>query len=211
MNLLKTITRLELEILYRIAMKRITKKFSTEQLSFLIGKPDDYVKNIEMLQTKFYTPEDLKCISIAFDDYDVDSYHPASMDETELEVRMEKQLINQQLFYKCTVHSADNENYEYFSLMDVSPVVTEDDLKTESVLAKDALKLLIDAGNFFEARFAVDFYLSLNDFLGRTLNPDALKKALKELVHQPVHGQEKSGALFQLVEIAQNRFAYQHI
>jgi hypothetical protein len=209
MTPLKLINRLELEILYRIGMKRISKNFTTEQLSFLIGKPDDYVVKIELLQAEFYTPEDLKCICIAFDDYDVDSYHPAGIDETELEVRMERQLVNQHTFYKCTVHSADDQEYEYFNLMDVSPTLIEQDIKTESALAKAALQLLIDAGNFYEARFAVDCYLSLNDFLGKHFNPDAVKKALKELMHQNETGLDKTGPLIQLIEIAQNRFAYQ--
>lgn len=70
-------TDYHLEIMYKVMMKRIMKGFSARYLSFMIGRPLDYVETIESLNAPIYNDAELAIIALALDDESYKSYLPA--------------------------------------------------------------------------------------------------------------------------------------
>lgn len=204
MKQLRTINRYELGILYRIVMKRITSNQSPKQLSFLIGKPDDYVSGVEMLETRFYTAEDVRCIASALEEVEILSFYPVNADESEIQVELEKVYFENYCVYTCTIINELGERENYFTLTDDTEFkeLSQEQDDEEFSLASDGILLLIQANYFCDPRMAIEAYLAINFFLQRTLRADAIKAALHDLFIAPE-------PLIGRVEIDNARFAYQ--
>jgi hypothetical protein len=204
MKQIRTTTRFELAILYRIVMKRITSNQSPMQLSFLIGKPDDYVSRVEMLETGFYSAEDIRCIATALQDEETLLFYPFNPDDTKVQVELEKEYFKNYCIYSCTIVNAEGEKENYFSLTDdtefnqLSQELDDDEFS----LASDGLLLLIQGNYFAESRMAIEPYMAINFFLQRTLRPDALKAALQDLTFAQV-------PLIGMIGSDNSRIAYQ--
>jgi len=66
--MIKEMTDNHLEIIYKVMMKRIAKGYSPVQLSFLIGRPQDYIDRVEAFQLPCYTTGEISIIALALGD-----------------------------------------------------------------------------------------------------------------------------------------------
>lgn len=200
----KTITLFTLAVLYRIAIKRIAKNLSPAELSFLIGRSIDFVNQVELLQTDFYTPEDIRCIATALEEENLESYYPLHTDETVVKVIMEKEMDNKACIYSCSIVKEDGELYSYFTLKDdfSGNALVGDDADFQISVATDALQVLIKTEYFYESQLAVQVYLAIRFFLLRSIHPAAIKEAFLNLCL----GDEP---LLEMVELEDERLAFQ--
>ena len=204
MKTTKTMTRTQLETLYRVMMKRIAKNFSAEKLSFLIGRKDDYVGLVEMLEADPYSDDDLKCIAVALEEEDVENLCPSVADDTNVSVQMEIELIADKCTYRCAVIDPERNLQPYFLLQEHSfeSVILIENNEFDAVLANAAITLQIKAGYFFESRLAVKIYQSINRFLGVTLSPTYIENALNSFCT------EDNDACLQKQQNNEKRFVY---
>jgi hypothetical protein len=199
-----TITRFELGILYRIMMKRIANNLSPAQLSFLIGKPDDFVHSVEMLESGFYSAEDFRCIASAMEEVDTLLFYPVNPDETKVQAEMKKKYFGNACVYTCNIIDPHGKTETYFTLTDDTEFnkLSQELDDEEFSLASDGILLLLQTGYFSDARMAIEPYLAINLFLQRRLKPDAIKEAFKDLSLAEV-------PLIGMVQMENSRFAYQ--
>ena len=185
-------------------MKRVGSNYSPEQLSYLIGKPDDYVAKVELLEADLYTAEDLRCIATALGDEEVDSYYPLHTDESQLVVSMQKEYTSETCIYTCNILEGEEVAYNYFTLKDDSErsIQSIQDSDSERSLVTDALQLLLKADFFYEEQMAVKVQMALQFILARKLNPCTIKSAIKDFCA----GQQP---LLQTVMIENARLGYQ--
>lgn len=204
MNNTKTMTRTQLDILYRVMMKRIAKNFSAEKLSFLIGRKADYVTNVEMLETDPYSVDDLACIAAALEEEDIENLYPLGVDDSNVRVRMVKELLGDKCNYTCTLLNTNLSEQPYFFLQEhsVEAVLITENNDYDAILANGAITLQIKAGYFFESRLAVNVYQAINKFLGLTLSPTYIENALKSFCT------EDKDAVLQRQQNGNKRFIY---
>jgi transcriptional regulator with XRE-family HTH domain len=206
MNFTKTITRTDLGIISRVSMKRFAQGISAEQLSFLIGKPTDYIDQIELLQADVYSAEDLNCIAAALHEKDGECFYSAKEDDSLLEVAMSKELVTDKLVYSCNIINPDQQKLLYYSLQDEAAELqhqNETHYVLEKTLITNAISILILTGYFYEGRLAVEIYQSLNSFLEKKINPDLLR----EVVHSFITDQQEEQ--LEISKNDDNRLVYQ--
>ncbi len=82
-------TEIEILIIYRMMVLRISKHFSGEEVSFLMGKPLDYIDKIETFKLKKVLALDLYVFSLALDFENAGCAYPVFMDTDNKENRYE--------------------------------------------------------------------------------------------------------------------------
>lgn len=204
MNNTKTMTRTQLDILYRVMMKRIAKNFSAEKLSFLIGRKADYVTNVEMLETDPYSIDDLACIAAALEEEDIENFYPLGVDDSDVHVRMVIELVADKYNYTCTLLNTNLTEQPYFFLQEYSAeaILIAENNDYDAILATSAIAVQIKAGCFFESQSAVKVYQSINRFLGLTLSPTYIENALNSFCTQD------NDAVLQKQQNGSKRFVY---
>lgn len=180
MNVLEEITRTQLETIYRVMIKRIAKGFTAEQLSFLIGKDDKYVRTVELLDEPCYAIPELKNIAMALEENNFKSFFPRVHDESEILVGVES---HNDGVHRGQSYIIVDENGTDQPLFTINEDVFEnfaENMESEenSEIARDAVELLIRAGYFFEAKFPLEVFQSINTFLTVPLSPFYIQQAL---------------------------------
>lgn len=193
----------QLETYYRVMMKRIAKHYSAEKLSFLIGRSSDYVKLVEMLEADPYSSDDLKCIATALEEKNDTTFFPLVDDGSLVEVNMQVELAGDKCIYNCAFSKAGQSYQPYFTLQEVCAegVRLQENNEHDSILANDAIELLIKSGYFYESRMPVKVYHAVNRFLKSSLSPTYIENALNSFCADGV------GAL-QKLQNAKSRFIY---
>jgi hypothetical protein len=180
MRTVREIPAFELETIYRIMLRRIAKGYNADQLTFLIGAPAGSVEEIEALNKPFYTADDLEKIAMALEESNLDSLFPNAEDETILNVDLYKEQYEGKLTH--TYYKIDDEGgaEKLFALReDVFPDFDEKPGSEKHLaIAKDAIKLLIRAGYFFEAKMPMEIFHSINRFLKVHLSPYYINLAI---------------------------------
>lgn len=183
----RELTSSALETLYRVMLKRISKRLSAEKLSFLIGRPADYVSNIEMLHTRPYSIPELKCVAAALEENDYRVFFTDVDHSTIVNAMMELEISGKKLMHTCSIINGEQEKTGMFQLQEDAAaevhlidnytnnlILAKEDIK----IARDAVKLLISADYFFEPRLPVHIYQSINNFLKTALSPAYIEEAL---------------------------------
>jgi hypothetical protein len=180
MNPIKEMTRNQLETLRRVMVKRITQDLTAQKLSFLCGRPLDYIRNVELLINDPYSIADLKCIAIALDEKNFQSFFPNISDERVVSVNMVTKIVGTQYIYTCSIITADLQELKYFTLQEEVPdaVKIKENNEYDSIIAKDAIELLIRVGYFFKSRMPAKIYKEVTRFLHVKISPTYVQNAL---------------------------------
>lgn len=180
MNVLEEITRTQLETIYRVMIKRIAKGFTAEQLSFLIGKEDNYIRSVEMLDEPCYSISELERIALALEETNFKSFFPRVHDESEIIVGIESYNDGIQRGQSYIIVDDNGTDQPLFAVKeDVFENFGENMLSEEnSEIARDAVMLLIRAGYFFEPKMPFQVFQSINKFLTIPLSPFYVRQAL---------------------------------
>lgn len=204
MNNRKTMTRTQLEVHYRVMMKRIAKNLSAEKLSFLIGRKADYVSNAEMLVTDPYSTEELTCIAAALEETDVENFCPLVADDNLVHVKMERAFAADKCNYQCVVINADHTEEIYFMLQENSAesILLIENNEYDACIAREAITVLIKVGYFFQSHLPVKIYHRINQYLGVTLSPTYIENALNSFCT------EDQKASLQIEQNSEKRFVY---
>ena len=176
----KQITKTQLETLRRVMVKRIAKDLTAEKLSFLMGRPQNYVTNIESLITDPYNMDDLKSIAIALDEKNYKGFFAKIADQTLVNVMVEAESSGNQCVHTYSIITEEYKKQLYFTLQEDLPsaVRSSENNEYDSMIATDAVKLLIRVGYFFKSRLPVNVYQSVNRFLKVTISPTYVQNAL---------------------------------
>ena len=180
MEYMTKIKEIHLETVYRVMMKRIAKGYSAEQLSFLIGQPDEYVAGVEMFQAPDYPIAMLKRIARALEERSFMDFFPPVDDGETVMVQMESMNYGFKIVYACGVITPDGNKELRFILEEKFDI--EADIDEIGLLAvRFAISLLIRHGYFCKPRLPLEVFLTINKFLKKTVNPDHIKEILNEL------------------------------
>jgi len=199
--MIKEMTNNHLEIIYKVMMKRIAKGYSPVQLSFLIGRPQDYVERVEAFQLPCYTTGEISVIALALGDEDYKSYFPIVRYDDMLRVEMEKTRRGNKYHYIC---------YTYIRIQTpcLRFMITEDAPKSEDLRAaatdsmtlsvvQDAILIIAGEGFFSIPRLPLDIFHRVNTLLSTTVNIYTLELAVKwfssdgDLLEQLVNKQQR--------------------
>lgn len=175
------IFRNQLGIIYQVMMQRITKQMSAEELSFLIGRPSDYVAEVEMLKIEPYNTDDIKYIALALKDKEIRFPAPASEINNKMKITMRRAVLNGSLMHSCGINLQDGTILNYFSLhesMRTAAALEDNEHGYYVGLISDTLSVLLAAGYFYEYRLPVKIYRSINRFLKLKMNLAHVKEAL---------------------------------
>ena len=168
--MLLNMTDYNLEIMYKVMMKRIMKGCSARHLSFLIGRPLDYVETIESLNAPIYNEAELSVIALALEDEDCSSYLPSVRCDDVFRVSIEKNKIGNRYYYYCGTFTSVERNFTRFILyenIDVNPNLGEGPMGKYNIdIVQDAIFFIADERFFTVPRLPLEIYHKLNSFLG---------------------------------------------
>ena len=191
MNYMNT-TESDLATLYKVMMKRITKNLKADQLSFLIGMPDNFIENVEALKVPCYTETDLKRIAATLEDTDYQSFFAVTNYSNEVRASMETHIHDLKLFHVCCTYTTNHKRHSSFTLYEdayLSPELVKDELSDYQIsIARDTLSLMLRNGYFSEERCPYEIYHYINNSLCIRVNPYVLRAALNRLCLDDVAG-----------------------
>ena len=171
----------DLEILNKVMMRRITKGYTSFELSFLIGRPLDYIRNVESLKSPIYNRTELSVIAAALGDEDHYGYLPSDDDcDDLLQVSMQKTLRDNKFYYTCTTHSGSPEAGIRFMVYEDSRIDEHAKNKAASIrhinLIRDAVLYIKSSGFFATPKMPFDILHKVNSLLSMEVNVSELDK-----------------------------------
>lgn len=188
-NTTKKMTRSQLAIQHRVTVKRLAKNLTAEKLSFLMGRPTDYVTNIERLTADTYTMDDIRCIAVALQEEDFNSFFPDTEDQSLVNVEVETEVAGDKCNYTCSIITAGKKT-PYITFQEELPEAVQiiENNVYDARIASDAVAVLIRSGYFHKSRLPAKIYHALNRFLKITLSPTYLEHALNRFCDSEEHG-----------------------
>jgi len=187
---IKQMTRNQLDTQHRVTVKRLAKDLTAEKLSFLIGRPADYVTNIEMLVSDTYTMDDIRCIAVALQEKNFKTFFAPVADQNLVNVEMETEVVGNKSRYTCSIITAGGKKLPYITFQEELPAGIKliENNEYDTRIANDAIEMLIRVGYFYKSRLPVTIYHALNRFLKITLSPTYLQNALNRFCDGEKHG-----------------------
>lgn len=182
MNYLAEITETQLQIIYKVMIKRIAKGYSAEQLSYLLGRQRNYVAKVEFFAHDCYHISELSKIAKALEEDDYTSFMPARIKDDRIKIHMEKNLWDETYTYTCATFSEKDKRKVRFvleeyvglwSFMDYSGM-----LDYEMLIVLDMVEVMIRDNYFHKDRSPLDIFLWINKFLKFSINPYCLQLVL---------------------------------
>lgn len=176
MNLYK-ITETQQHIIYKVMIERIQKEFTAELLSFLIGKPDDYIAGFESYKSKGYPVSVLKKIARILGLKDHTSFLPEVVSNKKLKAYMKKYSSSSYSTYVSTAFSEDNEKTIQFMLESTGNNNVLEFQKTsyaDLIVVVDMLYVMVRDGYLDEPKLPMEVLLYMNNFLKYEVDPYSL-------------------------------------
>lgn len=185
----KLIEKSALNTIYMVMLKRISKGYTAEELSFLIGCKSEYVAAVEMMQVKGYTPKEMERIAKALDERDLNWFYGQEQTGEEMDAIMELIVEDGLLIHQCKVlRGAEWETFFVLNELLTGPQDKEDMVDVYYDIAKEAIKLLVKSGFFHYKRTNQNIFKRINRFLSAgTLPPFYIEQALNELTGEGEH------------------------
>ena len=201
------ITDYNLEILNKVLMRRITKGYTSFELSFLIGRPLDYIRDVESLKSPIYSRTDLSVIAAALGDEDHYSYLPAVDNESLLQASIQKTMRDNKFYYTCTTSNGSQTPSIRFMIYEDARINLQAEpaaVRTRHInLIKDAV-LYIASGGFFDTpKLPLDILHKVNSVLSTDINVSTLDKLIQWF--------SGDGALLQELLNQQGRYCFREI
>jgi hypothetical protein len=186
----KSMERDVMHTIYQVMLKRISKNYSAEELSFLMGYPPDFIGNVESLQGMGYGPKAIKRIAKALEEKNLNSFYCEEDVFGLCDVEMERIDEGGVLIHRCTVYQGET-GIPSFLLNEIvsdqqKSVATDDPYY---LMAKNCIKLLLDSGYFYVAKSNQQIFKRINRFLlTGTLSPAIVAQALQEMCDEETGG-----------------------
>ena len=201
------ITDCNLEILNKVMMRRITKGYTSFELSFLIGRPLDYIRDVESLKSPIYSRTDLSVIAAALGDEDHYSYLPSVDNESLLQASIQKTMRDNKFYYTCTTYNSSQTPSIRFMIYEDARINLQAEpaaARTRHInLIKDAV-LYIASGGFFDTpKLPLDILHKVNSVLSTDINVSTLDKLIQWF--------SGDGALLQELLNQQGRYCFREI
>jgi len=174
------ITSDHLETIYLVMLKRISKGFSGEALSFFIGKELSYIEQVESFELPVYSGVELGYIAHVLEESNHRSFFASVHDDTVLDIVKESHSFENKLYHSYFSIDENNEERLLFMLHETlfGELEKKKGCKENLDIAIDALDLLFRAGYFLEAKSAGEILHSINQFLTEPLDRAYIQKAI---------------------------------
>lgn len=182
MNYLAEITETQLQIIYKVMIKRIAKGYSAEQLSYLLGRQRNYVAKVEFFAHDCYHISELSKIAKALEEDDYTCFMPARIRDDRIKIHMEKDLKDDTYTYTCATFSEEHKRRIRFVLEEYVGLYVFMDysgtLDYEMMIVLDTVEVMIRDDYFDKERSPLDIFLSIKRFLKFSINPYCLQLVL---------------------------------
>lgn len=182
MNYLAEITETQFQIIYKVMIKRIAKGYSAEQLSYLLGRPRNYIAKVECFDHDCYHITELSRIAQALEENDYTSFLPETIIDDKVKIRMEKNLAGDTYTYTCASITQEHSRKirfvleEYIGRKVLSGFSGIRDYDILIIL--DMVEVLIRDGYFRKLRSPLDIFTYINKFLKFVISPYCLQLVL---------------------------------
>lgn len=177
-------TELDILIIYRMMVLRLANHLSGQEVSFLMGKPLDYIDKIETFKLRSLLALDLYFFTIVLDFEDPGTAYPISVEPNNAKNNYEMVVSTYKDFVSYEVRQMGVNNIvvkPIFLLLDNNHTVERVYVSTADELEK--LKALIEKlfkeGYFKEERSAYEIRYTCTSRLERSVKPKMLMKALQ--------------------------------
>lgn len=182
MNYLSEITETQFQIIYKVMIKRIAKGYSAEQLSYLLGRPRNYIAKVECFDHDCYHVTELSRIALALEENDYTSFMPETIIDDKVKISMEKNLAGDTCTYTCASVTREHQRKIRFVLQEYIgrrvflgfSGIRDYDL----LILLDMVEVLIRDGYFRKLRSPLDIFTSINRFLKFVISPYCLQLVL---------------------------------
>jgi len=178
------ITSAHLEAIYRIMLTRIAKGYSAERLTYLIGKKNNYIEQVESLKLPLYPNLQLNRIAYFLEEADDKNFYATDFNETLVNVVVTRRKYQNKLVHTYSRVGEDNRKCKLFSVSEplfdegATTPCSSDDLQT----AKDSILGLIKAKFFSIAREPSEKYQVINQSLVKPLDKLTIDVAMLSFI-----------------------------
>lgn len=180
---------IQVDILYRILIQRIAKHYSTEEVSFLMGKSLIFASNIENLKTKDILAIDLITMKKALEIRNMDNMFHLSPEFgiKRVNYQLTKTMFPDRTIYHMEkVNAAEKSSTTVFFLQDINHAL---DLHPQSALKEieminNTIDTLIKNDYFDKARTPFEIFTKCSDIISEHIKPQNLYKVLTSLTKE---------------------------
>lgn len=179
-------SEIEIIILYRMMLLRTAKNLSTEEVSFLMGKEDDFIEKIESFKIKSIYAHDLFVFTQVLD-YNAGVVYPHSVDidHQKFNYKMFKTICSDRVIYELKQLDENKEAFEtIFLLMDSRHDIDSFSNSTANEIEqlKNLMDKLFEKGYFTQERLAYEILYKCQDAIDSSIAPKNLKVVLQNYV-----------------------------
>lgn len=179
-------SEIEIIILYRMMLLRTAKNLSTEEVSFLMGKEDDFIEKIESFKIKSIYAHDLFVFTQVLD-YNAGVVYPNSVDidHQKFNYKMFKTICSDRVIYELKQLDENKEAFEtIFLLMDSRHDIDSFSNSTANEIEqlKNLMDKLFEKGYFTQERLAYEILYKCQDAIDSSIAPKNLKVVLQNYV-----------------------------
>lgn len=168
--------------IYCILINRISRGYSAEELSFLLGQEDNFIENLELLKDIDFS------VDLYWHLYRVFGHahfiHHQYHEEKTMMHEMATWRVNDTIFYRMEYFINTHESVLLFQLSEESPVYRErytNSIDMEIERCQKGLCLMIEQGAFDKPISALAIYRQIEDIIETKVDPINLKKELDKL------------------------------
>lgn len=184
----RTCGEVETYIYYRMLLKRVSRHLSPEEVSFLMGKPIDYVKKVETFKIKSVLAVDLYIMHLSLELQSMSWMFQMGIVSSDKDTEFELHIIEMEdrvIYQMQKFDMESNQNVIEFKLIDIRHDIDLHN-STESEL-KD-IKSLIDeqliAGYFNEERTGSEIHKLCCSKLEKYIKPRNVMMTLQPLIER---------------------------
>ena len=179
-------SEIEIIILYRMMLLRTAKNLSTEEVSFLMGKEDDFIEKIESFKIKSIYAHDLFVFTQVLD-YNAGVVYPNSVDvdHQKFNYKMFKTICSDRVIYELKQLDENKEAFKIiFLLMDSRHDIDSFSNSTANEIEqlKNLMDKLFEKGYFTQERLAYEILYKCQDAIDSSIAPKNLKVVLQNYV-----------------------------
>lgn len=168
--------------IYCMMINRISRGYSAEELSFLLGKDDDFVANLELLKRIDFSVDLYGHLYKVFGH--ADFIHHQHETDQEVQYEMTTWLTDNTIYYRMESFVNAHESVLFFQLTEEHPNCRKryiNSVNTEVGGCQKVLYMMIEQGLFNKPLTALDIYRQVEDILETKVDPINLKTELDKL------------------------------
>lgn len=176
------LTSLNVGILYGLMVKRISRGYSTAEMSFLMGYTNDYIRQKEELKQVGFSFEDIHNFANALEEKSWRGFsYSYEENNTEADYILTKTISKVRIDIRLFHLSEDGEQTLIFHLMEENPAYNRYPTSEEEYFneAKAVMKVLFEGRLFYTAKSPLEIYQRCRTISGNNnLDPKHIQEAL---------------------------------